>query len=83
MNHKIKIALALVTAIAASGTIISVLGSEAALMDRFPDIDPKIVVKAHRKMFFAALRGEVADDPSDEGLDALFLEHVRQITIDK
>lgn len=60
---------------------VTILCSEVALFERFPDIDPAVVVKVSRKMYFAALRGEYANvDTSDDAvMDAIFLSHVKTI----
>lgn len=59
---------------------ISFLGSEAALVERFPDIDSELVVKAHRKMYFAALRGEFSNTSTDDAtMDEIFLATVNEL----
>jgi len=58
-----------------------ILSSEVALFERFPDIDTKDIIKASRKMYFAALRGKFADvDTNDEKLmDHIFLSYVNNL----
>lgn len=76
----------IVAALAAVGTIaywFSFLGSEVALMERHPDIDPKIVVKVHRKLFRDVLFGRMPDHPddyTDEELDVIFIERCNALT---
>jgi hypothetical protein len=81
---KTKIALIATTALGlfVAWQFISVFGSEGALMERFPDIDPDLVVKAHRQMYFAALRGESAaikNAESEEDFDKIFLEIIETL----
>lgn len=57
------------------------LGSEVALMERFPNIDPKIVVKAHRQMIKNTFKGMYNDrDMTDAVNDEIFLEIVQTLT---
>jgi tRNA A37 N6-isopentenylltransferase MiaA len=54
-------------------------GSEAALYERHPSIDRKVVKKAHRRLVRAAMRGELkdVDTNDDEAMDRIFLGIVR------
>lgn len=81
MNRKIVIiAPALIAVTGSIAYVISFYGSEAALIDRFPDIDYKIVVKVHRQMFRDALRGKMSDVPNtDEAMDEIFLARVQEL----
>lgn len=80
---KTKIAAISTAAVAlfAGWQYFTILSSEVALFERFPDIDPKVVVKASRKMYFDALRGKFANiDTNDEELmDHVFLNYVKTI----
>lgn len=77
---KTKIAL-LITALITAGYAISFIGSEGALMERFPDIDPDDVKAAHRKMYRAALKGQYNDlDMDDDAvMDSVFLAVVNNL----
>jgi len=79
MNKKLAItAVAAVVVVGAAA--VSVLGSENALFEQYPDIDPKVVVKAHRKMLFRTITGQYGSDLTDEQCETIFLALVQEIT---
>ena len=80
-NTKIAIAASCAGTLFAAWQYFDLLCSEVALMERFPDIDSKIVIKASRKMMFASLTGEYDDvDTTDESvMDEIFLNTVKTI----
>lgn len=52
-------------------------GSLGVLIERFPDVDPKIVKKVHKEMIREALRGKYANSVlSDEDYDLIFMSKV-------
>lgn len=56
-------------------------GPLQALIERHPDIDPKIVRKVHHEMFMEALRGEYNDfETTDDVLDKILIEKVQKLT---
>jgi len=81
-KNKIILSTVIVTAAGALAYWFSILGSEIALFERFPDIDPKIVVKAHRKFIRETLKGTYKDRVivTDEDHDKVFLEIVEALT---
>jgi len=83
MNKK-TIAIALAAVITAFGAVqyFTMLSSEVALFERFPDIDPKIVVKAHRTIIRGIWTGKYnsTDMSDDAACDRLFLEVVETLT---
>jgi hypothetical protein len=61
---------------------IQVRGSEAELVKRFPDLDPKLVVKAHRKMLRMAMRQDpaiVAAEMMDDNFDRILRDIVASL----
>lgn len=78
MNKKLVISSSILAGVSLF-TYIWVLGSENALVERFPTIDPKIVYKVHRQMIWDGLRGRITAD-TDEELDKIFLARVQQLT---
>jgi len=57
-------------------------GPLQALIERHPDIDPKIVRKVHHEMFMEALRGKYNDIVTDDdALDKILIEKVQLLTI--
>lgn len=46
--------------------------SEVALMELYPDVDPNIVIKAHRNMLKDVLRHEVTLPETDDEIEKLF-----------
>jgi hypothetical protein len=51
-----------------------------ALMEQFPDIDPKIVRKVHNEMFMETLTGKNGEGRTDDAeLDRIFLEKVQKL----
>jgi hypothetical protein len=80
-TNKILTAVAIVATAAVSfGSALVYYGSENAILERYPHLDPEIARAAHRKMFAASLRGEFADlDLNDDAVcEAIFLGYVRQ-----
>lgn len=75
------IAATAVGVVSVAAYVFSIYGSEVALMERFPDIDPQVVIKAHRKMIRATFAGayENVDTSTDEAMDAIFLSIVNDI----
>lgn len=79
-NPKIFIPLALVTITGVVGWF-TVLTSEIALFERFPEIDQKVVIKAHRIFVRRTLTGKYNNvNLTDEKCDELFLGIVKEIT---
>jgi hypothetical protein len=65
----------------ALATFISYAGSLGALADLHPEIDRKILKKAHREMILDSLKGrnaEIVDN--DEEIDKRFLQKVQKFT---
>lgn len=59
----------------------ALLASEVALFDMYPDIDQKVVVKAHRLMVHRTLRGAYADVKlTEEKLDEIFRSIVKELS---
>lgn len=57
------------------------LKHQSIIVDRFPDIDPKVVRKAYKTMMKRALAGAYADtDDSDETMDRIFRDIVQEQT---
>lgn len=57
------------------------LKHQSIIVNRFPDIDPKVVRKAYKTMMKRALEGHYADmDDSDETMDRIFRNIVREQT---
>jgi Fe-S-cluster formation regulator IscX/YfhJ len=79
---KYKIILsAAVVVVSAFVAYASYEGPLQALMERFPDIDPKIVRKVHREMFKEALVGKYSEFQTDDAtLDRIFLVKVQELT---
>lgn len=79
MNKKTAI-ISVVALLAVGYSYFTVLGSEVALFERFPEIDPKIVVKAHRIMLRRAVTGQYNEHgESDEDHDRIFLDIVNEL----
>jgi hypothetical protein len=57
---------------------ISMLGSEVALMERFPDIEPQLVIKAHREIMRNTFKGKYnhLNTEDDAVLDEILLDLV-------
>jgi hypothetical protein len=77
MSKTTYVALTAVGAIIA-WQIFNFYGSEAATIARFPDLDPKLVKKAHRKMIKLALKQDPAimNASSDEDYDTILRDIV-------
>ena len=75
MTKKILIITAAALGLSGVAYYISILGSEAALMDRFPNHDPKILVKASRQMLLEAWSGKYndIDTEDDKVLDNIYI----------
>ena len=59
---------------------VSFEGSQAALEERFPHIDPSIVRRVHKEMVRESFRGNSPVSGEDDAAhDALFLEKVAKI----
>ncbi len=78
MKKKIAIAIALALAGFVGATTVYIIGCEATLMERFPDIHPDDVKAASRKMLIMALKGEFEhiDTEDEELMDTIFLSIV-------
>ena len=55
--------------------------SEAALMERFPEVPQRDIIKAHRRMVHAALQGELKDVNTDDdvAMEEVFIKHLRAV----
>lgn len=79
MNKKIAIA-GIVGLLAGGYWYYTVLSSEIALFERYPEIDDKIIIKAHRIMVRRALIGTYNDHPeTDEEYEKIFLDIVKEL----
>jgi hypothetical protein len=81
-------AIALATVVIPSMYYVSFVGSTEELIKRFPDVDPQIVYKAHKKIFWETLQGKYNDieddaDGSSGEYDRIFLEKVQKLTASK
>jgi len=75
---KIILSTVTVTIVAVTAMYVQYVGSTEALVERFPDIDPKIVRKLSKEMYMEALTGKYADiESTDDALDKIFLEKVQ------
>jgi len=81
MNKK-TIVISSIATVTVIVSVVAVLGSEAALVDRFPDLDPKLVRKAHRKMLRMAMTQDpqiVAQTMMDEDYDRILRNLVAEM----
>lgn len=81
-NTKTAIAVAVV-AIAVVGATVQMKSLSNQVVERFPDIDPKVARKAYRKMMLKAAAGQYTDAElsDDAAMDKLFL--VEAMKLDK
>jgi hypothetical protein len=81
MNKKMISIAALIAIVGAGLHWFSMLGSENALFDRFPDIPKDVVVQAHRTMLKRTYAGQYSHiDMTDEACDQIFLDIVKELT---
>lgn len=82
MNKKLIITTAVTISIAALVATFSVLSSEIALFEKYPYLDQKVVVKAHRIMVRRTLSGKynLLDLDNDDICDEIFLGIVMELT---
>jgi hypothetical protein len=78
-NKKMIISAVLVSATALAA-LVSYEGSTSALIERFPNVDPKILRKAHKQMIKDALAQKLPDATSDEDYDKIFLSLVEKMS---
>lgn len=78
-NTKITVSVIAIAAITRFAWRVSFEGSQAALEERFPDIDPTIVREVHTEMVREAFRGTHIDD-DDASHDSVFYEKVAKLT---
>lgn len=77
MNKKQTASALFITAVVGFAAVF-VKGSEAAIAELHPEIDPKILRKAHRQFLKDTLTDRTTIDETkatDEELDAYFMEH--------
>ena len=72
MSKKLVVLAVVACAVPFIATVVSFYGSEGALIERFSDHDPKLVVKANREIFRETLKGQHAD-ATEEQLDSILL----------
>ena len=78
---KILITAASAVGVFVAWNFVSFAGSTFALYERFPNIDRKVVAKAHRIMCMNAYRGRYNQvDLTDEKCDEIFLDIVTDLT---
>jgi hypothetical protein len=80
MKKKIGIALAVTIILAWIAAAVQVAGSEGAIIDRFPDIDPSNVKKAHKIMLKRTAAGKYLDlEMTYDVCDKIFLDIVQEL----
>ena len=83
MNDNTKKSLIAVLPAAALMSVgaIFVVGSEAAICELHPELDPKLVKKAHRRMLLKSMRGKYTDAQmsSDRAMDNLLIQEVNAL----
>lgn len=62
----------LTAALIAALAFVQFVGSNDALVERFPDVDPDVVYRIHKEMIKDALAGKLADVKNDEAYDEIF-----------
>lgn len=78
---KLKLIIPALLALGVGAYYIQILGSENALFERFPDFDPKLVVKVHREFVKDTLAGKHnGTDLTDEVCDKIFLQMLSKYT---
>lgn len=81
MKKNIIIAATIIVASLAVAYYISMIGSEVAIHEKYPEIDQKIAIKAHRKMLRRAYTGAYNDiELNEETLDQIFRSIVKEIS---
>ena len=82
MNTSTKIILSATAAVIVTtfAAFTTYEGSLQALMENFPDVDPKIARKVHYEMCKETLFGKYEGKTDDETLNKLFLAKVQELT---
>lgn len=71
--------LAVVATLGVGYCFIQIAGSEGALKERFPDVDPDTVVKLHREIIKEVLLGKHTSAESDEDYDKIFRQKLTKL----
>ena len=79
--NKIGIAIAAIVTATAAFYTVAFYGSEGALIEKYPDIDPVDIKAAHRKMYRAALKGEFqnVNMDDDDVMHHIFMSYVNNL----
>ena len=82
MNNPAKIATSVAVVSLGAVSVVQWRSLIADMLERFPDIDPKIVKKAYRAFLMKALTGQLEDlsNLNDSMMDKLFLAEVTRLT---
>lgn len=80
---KTKIILSVAVVVVTAFAVVAYEGPLHSLMERFPDVDPKITRKAHREMFKESFQGKydwIDKTDATDDLDRIFLAKVKILT---
>ena len=81
MFKKIALITAALTVLGAGAAYFTLLTSEVALIEMFPDEDPKVVIRASRIMLRRTLKSEYThlDTDNDDVLKSIFEDIIAEI----